>query len=142
MEKILIEFINTLDYSFKKLQAETIDTAEVSQLTISQFQYINAIYELEKPTITEVAQKLAIAKASVSTGISKLIKQGYVTKTQSAQDKRIFYLGLTQKSEQLINTKYQALQQYGDFISAALSQEEAAQFEAILTKLVQLFQTA
>lgn len=142
MEKILIEFINTLDYSFKKLQAETIDTAEVSQLTISQFQYINAIHELEKPTITEVAQKLAIAKASVSTGINKLIEKGYVTKTQSAQDKRIFYLGLTARSEQLINLKYQALRQYGNFISAALSREEAAQFAAILTKLVQLFQTA
>jgi DNA-binding MarR family transcriptional regulator len=140
MEKTLIEFINTLDCSFKKLQAETIDTAEVSQLTISQFQYINAIHELENPTITEVAQKLAIAKASVSTGINKLIKKGYVTKTQSDYDKRIFHLALTEQSVQLIDTKHQALQQYSNFISAALSKEEAAQFTAILTKLVKLFE--
>ncbi|MFM2314829.1 MAG: hypothetical protein RLZZ04_4105 [Cyanobacteriota bacterium] len=141
MEKILIEFINTLDDSFKKLLSEAGSTAG-SQLTISQFQYIDAIHQLEKPTITEVAHKLAIAKASVSTGMNKLIEKGYVTKTQSDRDKRIFYLGLTARSEQLINLKHQALRQYGNFISAALSQEEAAQFEAILTKLVQLFQTA
>jgi len=142
MEKILIEFINTLDSSFKKMQAEAGSTTKIAQLTISQFQYIEAIHELEKPTVTEVANQLEIAKASVSTGINKLIEKGYVTKTQSDRDKRIFYLGLTPKSKQLINTKYQALQQYGDFINAALSAEEAAQFEAILTKLVQLFETA
>ena len=98
-----MEFVNTLDSSFKKIQAQVGSTSSVSQLTISQFQYIDAIYELEKPTITEVADKLSIAKASVSTGINKLIKRGYVTKTQSYQNKRIFYLGLTARGEQLTN---------------------------------------
>ncbi len=61
MEKILIEFINTLDSSFKKIQAEAGSTAGITQLTISQFQYIEAIHELEKPTVTKVANQLAIA---------------------------------------------------------------------------------
>ncbi len=134
-----MEFVNTLDSSFKKIQAQAGSSSGVSQLTISQFQYIDAIYELEKPTITEVANKLLIAKASVSTGINKLIKQDYVTKTQSYQDKRIFYLSLTARGEQLINAKYQALKEYGDFISAALNDDETRQLEAILTKLVKLF---
>ncbi|MEG4589418.1 hypothetical protein QUA54_30005 [Microcoleus sp. MOSTC5] len=42
--------------------------ASVSQLTISQFQYIDAIHQLQQPTITEVAEKLTITKASVNVG--------------------------------------------------------------------------
>lgn len=64
MEKILVEFIDTLDASFKKMQAEIGNTSGVSQLTISQFQYIDAIYKLEKPTITEIQQENGVETAT------------------------------------------------------------------------------
>ena len=80
MEKLLIEFINTLDLSLKKLQAEVGDASGVSKLTIHQFQYIDAIYELGEPAITEIADKLHITKASVTIGVQKLINMGYVLK--------------------------------------------------------------
>jgi DNA-binding MarR family transcriptional regulator len=139
MEEILIEFVNTLDSLFKKLQEEVGNTSGVSQLTISQFQYIDAIHQLGEPTITEIAEKLSITKASVTAGINKLAQRGYVTKTQSREDKRVFRVSLTETGMQLINAKYQALKEYGDFISAALSEDEARQFQAIITKLVKLF---
>ncbi len=78
---LLIEFVSTLDSTFKKLQTKVGNISGVSQLTISQFQYIDTIHELEQPTITEIAQKLSIAKASVSNSINKLIEKGFVTKT-------------------------------------------------------------
>ncbi|MEL7034030.1 MAG: MarR family transcriptional regulator [Cyanobacteria bacterium J06592_8] len=139
MEKILLEFIDTLDSSFKKLLENVRSTSGVSQLTISQFQYIDAIHELGEPTITEIAEKLAITKASATTGINKLVEKGYLNKTQSAQDKRIFHVSLTDTSRQLIEAKYQALKEYGEFIQAALSEEEVKQFETIMTKLVKRF---
>ena len=134
-----MEFVNTLDSSFKKLLTETNSISGVSQLTISQFQYINAIHELKQPTITEIAHQLSIAKASVSTGINKLIDKGFVTKTQSEQDKRIFYVSLTEIGEKLINAKHKALKEYVEFINTTLSKEEKEHFEAILIKLVELF---
>lgn len=139
MKKVLVEFVNTLDSSFKRLLTETDSISGVSQLTISQFQYINAIHELKEPTITTIAHQLSIAKASVSTGINKLIHKGFVVKTQSEQDKRIFYLSLTEMGEKLIDSKYRALKEYVEFIDTALSKEEAEYFEAILIKLVNLF---
>jgi len=142
MEKLLIEFINTLDLSLKKLQAEVGDASGVSKLTIHQFQYIDAIYELGEPAITEIADRLHITKASVTTGVQKLINMGYVLKTQSSQDKRVFHVSLTEAGEKLIKAKYQALKEYGEFIEAALSKEEASQFEATLVKLVKVFKKA
>ena len=136
MEKILIEFINTLDLSLKKMQT---NASEFSKLTVSQLQYIDAIGTLGKPAVSDVASQLNITKASVTTAINKLIELGYVVKTQSEDDKRVFHVTLTETGQKLVNVKHQALKAYMEFIDAALSEEETAQFEAILTKLVKLF---
>ena len=139
MEKVLVEFIDTLDRSFKKLLTEAGSISKVSQLTISQFQYISAIQELNEPTITKISLHLSIAKASVSTGVSKLIDKGFVTKTQSDKDKRVFYLRLTEVGQKLMAARQKAFQEYIAFINTSLTPEEAQQLETILAKLVTLF---
>lgn len=142
METLLIEFINTLDVSLKKFQKDMGDGSGFSRLTMSQLQYIDAIGALGKPAISDIANRLGITKASVTGGINKLIEMGYVTKTQSAEDKRVFHVALTEPGRQLVSAKQQALKEYGAFIGAALSEEEARQFEIILAKLVRLFKQA
>jgi DNA-binding MarR family transcriptional regulator len=142
MEKLLIEFIDTLDLSLKKLDKDVGDNAEFSRLTVHQLQYIDAIYQLGQPTITEVADKLKITKASVTAGINKLADLGYVVKTQSKEDKRIFHVTLTDAAGRLVKAKVRALKEYGKFIRAVLTEEEASQFEAILAKLVDFFKSA
>lgn len=136
MDKILLEFIDTLDHSLKHLQTEGF-----SQLTISQFQYIDAIAALDRPTITDIADRLGFSKASVTAGINKLAGMGFVMKTQSEADKRVFHVSLTEAGMQLTGAKFQAIKEYVDFIASALSKDEARQFEAILTKLVAHFKT-
>jgi DNA-binding MarR family transcriptional regulator len=140
MERILLEFINTLDLSLKQQQKAAGSTLGFSKLTVHQLQYLNAINDLENPTLTELAQKLRITKASVTVGVNKLIEMGFVAKTQSKADKRVFHVSLKESGKQFAVAKYQALQEYGKFIRSALSREEARQFEATLTKLVALFQ--
>ncbi len=140
MDKILVEFINTLELSLKKVQQEVGDGAGMAKLTISQLQYIEAIGALGEPTITDIAHQLGITKASVTAGVNKLVQMGYVTKAQSAEDRRVFHVSLTEAGQQLVQTKKQALQTYGAFIEAALTAEEAVQLEGILTKLVHHFQ--
>ena len=125
MENLLIEFVNTFDLSLKKIQAEVGDNSGISKLTISQLQYIDAIYMLGEPSITS--------------GIQKLIQLGYVGKKQSREDKRVFHVSLTESGRLLVKAKYQALKEYGEFIGSVLSKEEARQFEAALTKIVKLF---
>jgi DNA-binding MarR family transcriptional regulator len=142
MENILIEFINTLDLSLKRIQAEVGDAAGISKLTIHQLQYIDAIYTLGEPNITEIADRLNITKASVTIGVNKLAAMGYLLKTRSTTDKRILHVSLTTAGKKLIKAKYQALKEYGEFISAALTEEEAAQFEKTLTKLVDFIKKA
>jgi DNA-binding MarR family transcriptional regulator len=142
MEMLLVELINTLDLSLKKLQREIGDSSGFSSLTINQLQYIDAIHALGTPAITEIANELNITKASVTAGVNKLIDMGYLTKTQSEEDKRVFHVSLTEAGQKLTRAKAQALKEYGAFITDALSEEETHQFEAIITKLVEHFRKA
>jgi len=139
MEKYLIEFVDTLDQSLKKLQREVGDSSGFAKLTINQLHYIDAIYTLGEPTISEIAEKLEISKASVTAGIKKLIQLGYVEKEQSTVDKRVFHVRLIDSAQELIQARFQALHEYGEFVRAALSEEEARQFQMTLAKIVQLF---
>lgn len=140
MEELLIEFVNTFDLSLKQLHREVGDVTGFSKLTIHQLQYIDAIYTLGEPTITRIADKLMITKASVTTGINKLNQMGYLIKTQSSADKRVIHVSLTQTGRQIIDAKYQALKEYGELITNALSENEVKQFKATLMKIVNLFQ--
>jgi len=139
MEELLIEFINTFDLSLKKMQKDNGASGELSKLTVHQLQYIDAIHQLGEPAITEIAEKLKITKASVTNGINKLVALGFVTKTQSGEDRRVFHVALTAAGERLVKAKQRALKEYGRFLRASLNEEEARQFETILTKLVKLF---
>lgn len=142
MEQILLELVNTLEASVKKIQKDLGEGSGTSRLTINQFRYIDAIHVLATPTITELAGQLGFAKASVTAAVAKLINFGYVTKTQSDQDRSVFHVALSPAGQRLVQAKYQALSEYGRFIYTSLSEEESSQLESILAKLVRLFQQA
>lgn len=136
MDKLLREFIHTLDASFKKLLEETGSASGISKLTVSQLQYIDAVHTLGEPSITELADALAITKASVTVGVNKLVRQGYVVKGQSHEDKRVFRVSLTEAGKTLVKAKLQTFKNYGTVMRAVLTEDEAEQFEAIVGKLV------
>jgi len=139
MEKYLIEFVDTLDQSLKKLQRQVGSGSGFSTLTINQFHYIDAIARLGEPTITEIAEELKITKASVTGGVNKLIRLGFVQKTRSNDDRRVFHVRLTQTAQELVEARFQALHEYGQLVQSVLSEEEARQFKAAIEKITQLF---
>ena len=135
MENLLQAFISTLDAAFKEQLSQVADL----NLTVSQTVYIEAIAKLGQPSITELARGLGVTRASVTVGVNKLAKQGYVSKLRSSEDKRVVRLSLTPVSEQLIEARHQVLASYSASVRAALTPAEAQQFEAIITKLIEHF---
>jgi DNA-binding MarR family transcriptional regulator len=139
MKRILIEFVTTLDAMLKKMHTSLGDEAGVSNLTIAQLHYLDAVAGLGNPTISDIASSLQLSKASVTVAVNKLVTLGFVTKVQSSGDRRVYHVGLTPTAERLVKARDQAINEYVEFIRSALSEEDAKQFEAILTKLVRLF---
>ena len=139
MEHYLLDFVDTLDQSLKDLQRRVGLGSGFSALTINQFHYIDAIARLGEPSITEIAEELKITNASVTGGIKKLIALGFVRKTRSSEDRRVYRVRLTPAAQDLVEARFQALQEYGQLVQSALSDDEARQFIAALSKITQLF---
>ena len=140
METLLLQCVDTLDASLKSTLEQLGQQAGLGKLTINQLQYIDAIHLLDQPTITELAEQLDITKPSVTAGVNKLVTLGYVRKIPSTEDKRVVHIELTTAAKTLVSAKYHALQQYGDFIRSALTDQEAQSLTLILTRLVTLFE--
>lgn len=66
-------------------------------ITYNSLLYLDIISFQENCTVSYLAEALNISKSAVTVKINELIRQGFVKKTQSIKDKRIFYLSLNEK---------------------------------------------
>ncbi|PKN96380.1 MAG: MarR family transcriptional regulator [Chloroflexi bacterium HGW-Chloroflexi-5] len=139
MEATLLQFINTLDLLLKKEQLELGNATGFSKLTVSQLQYLDAVSALDKPTISEIAEKIRFTKASVTTGVNKLVETGYLIKTQSTHDKREIHVSLSELGETLAQAKRNTLQKYSELINSALDEQESILFTNSLAKIIHKF---
>lgn len=58
---------------------------------------VEVIYALGRPTINQFAHFVQISQANAAYKVASLIKKGYITKERSTQDKREYYLTVTEK---------------------------------------------
>lgn len=136
MEKLLLQFIESLDKAFKQQIEQHSAELGLDNLAYSQIKYIETIHQLENPTVSEIAEKLNLSRASVSTAVQIMEKQGYLIKYQSQNDKRSYTIQLTEKSSSIIALKMKALFSYKAYIQSRLNKTELIQFQKCLEKLI------
>lgn len=90
----------------------------VSQgITHNSLLYLDLIAYTDKCTVSRLADMLHIAKSAVTLKVKELEKLGLVSKTQSEEDKRVYYLTVNQA----VRTEYKA---YDRALYAALDKVE------------------
>ena len=68
-----------------------------SDLSITEIHTIDAVGESEPKTMTEISRILKITMGTLTTGVDKLIKKGYLVRKRTDEDKRIVLVELTEK---------------------------------------------
>lgn len=68
------------------------ESVHFPNITYNSLLYLDIIAYKENCTVSFLAKAFNIAKSAVTLKINELIKQGFVEKTQSTIDKRVFYL--------------------------------------------------
>ena len=66
-------------------------------LTYNTFLYLSMIAYKKNCTASYIAETLHVSKSAVTIKVNELIRQGLVQKTQSSNDKRVYYLYLAPK---------------------------------------------
>lgn len=105
---------------------------EASLTTVETF-CMEIIQALGKPTINEFASFVQISPPNAAYKVNSLIKKGYLKKVQSENDRREYFLVVTQKYEDYYNISYSYLSTVMNRIKDRFSPEDVAKIEEMLT---------
>ena len=94
--------------------------------------YLDILYNLKKVTLTKFAEIAKVTKHGATQIINKFVKEGYVTKTVSNEDKRVCYIELTEQIKNNLEKSYQKIKEFYQDCLSFLSEEELNEFNHIL----------
>lgn len=134
-KSVVLETVEMISQLMGELESKAFEQEGFSDITLNQMHYLEIVASLNDPTSANIAEKLGITRPSVSTIVKILIDAGYLTKTRSEIDGRIYYLHLTPKGlrfNELHNEVHSILAQR---IIENLSQDEIESLAGLLEKI-------
>lgn len=84
---------------------ERLQDREASLTTVETF-CMEIIYALNRPTVAEFAKLANISSPNAAYKINNLVKKGYLKKVRSEEDRREYYLEVTEKYLNYYNISY------------------------------------
>ena len=130
----LVEAVDKLTELMGNFQNQVL-SGDLKGFTLRQLYYIELINKHENIRVSEIAKMLDVKKSTVSVAINQLIDQGIVTKIQSINDKRFYFLQLTPKGENIIKIHMQVHKNAIKKILNVLNEEEVENFIKIVDKI-------
>jgi MarR family transcriptional regulator, organic hydroperoxide resistance regulator len=130
----LVEAMDDLSELIRKFQTQLL-SGDLKQYTLRQLYYIELINKHEGISVSEISKKLEIKKSTVSIAINQLIDLGIITKIQSKDDKRFYFLQLTPKGKEIMKMHMQVHKNTIKKILKILNQEEVEEFIQIVNKI-------
>lgn len=107
----------------------------MSDISISMSTYLREIFQMNNPTLSELAAHMRRSKPSVTIAIDKLESKGYVERVQADQDRRSFHIHLTEKGKRFNEINRSIEEKFDDKISSSLSDQEILQMVALIKKM-------
>ena len=114
-DKIKLQFYRNV---FDKIQ-----NRELTLTTVETF-CIEIIYAMDRPTIGEFASYVHISSPNAAYKVNSLIKKGYLRKIQSEDDKREYYLEVTEKYMSYCNISNTYMKTVMDRVEDRFNKEE------------------
>ena len=130
------EIVEKLSESMERYETETLNNSLLSNLTATQVHYLDSVYHLENPNVSELASHLNVSKPTVTFAINKMEKQGYVKKNQSDEDRRFFSIHLTSKGKELAKLHDEVHKNYAEIFKQVLNKKELKTLEILLEKVL------
>lgn len=104
---------------------------EANLTTVESF-CMEIIMALGRPTINEFARFVQISPPNAAYKVNSLVQKGYVRKVQSPDDKREYFLEVTQKYIDYYNLSYSYLNTVMERIKERFPEEDVERLEDML----------
>ncbi len=99
IRKLLNQILKDLFFKILRIQAKMVSRAAQENISRTEMHTLEAIEESEYVTLTQIADKLCVTKATASVTVKRLVKKGFVKKVKEENDRRISTLKLTLRGE-------------------------------------------
>ena len=107
-----------------KQEEEAIITEEFKDITNNDMHIIEAIGLSGKSTMSMVAKKLGITAGSLTTAVNSLVNKKYVVRKRSEEDRRVVFIGLTEKGTRAYEHHKEYHRQMTKAVLGKLDEEE------------------
>ena len=111
----------------------------ISGLVYSHISIIVVLSIYKKLSMKEISEKISKDKSTVTILVNKLESLGYVRKQSCKRDKRVVYIVLEKKADDIIEAVLEVSQSFGKRIEQVLKEDEIANLFLIMEKLVNNF---
>ncbi len=98
-----------------------------SEITVQQFRMLTHLNHHKGASLSHMAEHAGLALPSMSKAVDCLVRQGLVTRTHSAEDRRCINIELTHEGQKVFDEVHAAVQSRMGELLEALSEEERSQ---------------
>lgn len=132
VEEAFIQVYTKFKLHFYRSLFEKIQNRETSLTTVETY-CIEIIHAMGTPTIGEFASFIQISSPNAAYKVNSLIKKGYLRKVQSEDDKREYYLEVTDKYYDYYNINAIYIKKVADRMKDRFTEEEMKLIDRLLT---------
>ncbi len=142
-DKYIVYFISRAKANMIKFIENKLKENKLDDLIPTHGNILTALYESDKKlTMKEISKKIGKDKSTVTSLVNKLINLGYVEKEKCSKDKRVTYIGLTQKARDIEDSFNFISSQVKETAYSNFTEEEKKEFLRLLKKLSTNFKNA
>jgi DNA-binding MarR family transcriptional regulator len=130
------QIIEKLSQSMEQYETQTFNSSPLKDLTPTQIHYLDAVFHLSGPTVSDLAAHLNVSKPTVTFAVNKLEALGFVEKIQMDEDRRFFNVRLTAKGNELARLHDEIHTSYAGLFRQVLNKTELHTLEKLLGKVL------
>ena len=135
----LLSYMSRVHHKGASYIEELLREKGIRDLAYSHIRIIIILSIYKKLSMKEISEMISKDKSTVTSLANKLEKFGYVKKCISNEDKRVIYLELEEKSEEIIETVFQVAKLFHQKVESILTKKEIETLFFLMEKLVKNF---
>lgn len=136
MSRDLEQILSTIMHSTEMLEEEMKQESSLGNLTSRQLFCIELIKDLKNPSLTELAERMGIAKASMSVMIDRLEKNQFIFKVTSDSDRRTAHVHLTVEGEKAASLHSALHKRISELLTSEMTDSEKEILIVLLNKSI------
>lgn len=136
MQRSLEQILNIILHSGEMLEEEMKSESDLKSLTARQLYCLELIREMENPSLSELAERMNISKASMSVMIERLERNIMIYKVASDKDRRIAHVHLTESGERAASLHKDLHRRIAELLTGEMTESEKEILIVLLNKSV------